>query len=187
MLLFQYTHRQLVEIAYSWVLKTCGCGVAFKEFHTAACNGEQPDVIGFSSGRSTIVEVKVSRSDFLADKRKHFRHTPQLGMGDHRYYCCPEGMIMPDELPTGWGLVYVSATGKAYCKVRPWALLQNESGNQYKGLYIHPKNLQAEHNLMYSALRRLHLRGRINEIYQQPDVKNENSNTQKDESNTLFS
>jgi hypothetical protein len=27
-------------------------------------------------------------------------------MGSARYYCCPEGLIKPEELPDGWGLMY---------------------------------------------------------------------------------
>lgn len=164
----KFTHNEIVQIAYKWVLKNCSCGVAFKEFRTAACNGEYPDVIGFSSGPSTLVEVKVSRSDFLADKSKHFRSTPELGMGDYRYYCCPEGLITPEELPAGWGLVYVNEKGKATCKVRPIVTAINTYGREYKTLFKHPKNIRAEHGLMYSALRRLHLRGRIEEVYTDP-------------------
>ena len=32
--------------------------------------GECPDVWGVSSGQTQLIEVKVSRSDFLADKKK---------------------------------------------------------------------------------------------------------------------
>ena len=69
-------------------------------------NNEHPDVIGFSSDSryTTVIEVKTSRSDFLKDSKKS--HRVNIGMGDLRYYCCPEGLITPDELPWRWGLLY---------------------------------------------------------------------------------
>jgi len=27
-------------------------------------------------------------------------------MGNYRYYLCPEGLIQPDEVPAGWGLIW---------------------------------------------------------------------------------
>jgi hypothetical protein len=60
------THKEIVDKAYTWVLKNSSCGIAFKEFYSAACNGEYPDVIGFGAwGHSIVIECKVSRSDFL--------------------------------------------------------------------------------------------------------------------------
>ncbi len=158
-----YTHRELVEIAYKWVLKNASCGVAFKELYTGSTD-EIPDVIGFGSwGHSVLVEVKVSRSDFLCDKNKSFRKNPQLGMGTRRYYCCPSGLIKKEDLPEGWGLVYVNPKGKAVCVHRP-----TKPNPEFEGSmvwYNHEKNMRAEHGLMYSALRRLHIRGLIKEIY----------------------
>jgi len=45
--------------------------VAFKELKTAGI--EIPDVIGFGSGFSIVIECKVSRADFLQDKKKPHR------------------------------------------------------------------------------------------------------------------
>ena len=155
------THKELVEISYRWVLNRAGCGVAFKELNSLACNGEYPDVIGFASwGHSVLVEVKISRSDFFADQKKSFRKTPQLGMGSQRFYCCPTGLIRKDELPIGWGLVYVNDKGKATCIHSPY------TGNIPERHTGFEKNMRAEHGLMYSVLRRLHKRGLIDVIYQ---------------------
>lgn len=86
------THKQAVQIAYRWVLKNASCGFALKELVTSNDTGEQPDVIGFgSSNHSVLIEVKISRADFLSDKKKKFRVNPEKGMGSRRYYCCPEG------------------------------------------------------------------------------------------------
>lgn len=156
------THKEVVQIAYQWVLKSGGCGVAFKELNSLACNGEYPDVLGVMGwGKSVLIEVKVSRSDFCADKKKSFRKNPELGMGTFRYYCCPEGLIKPTELPDGWGLIYVNIKGKAKCVFNPYNRI-NPTNGRHPGF---KQNLQAEHGLMYSALRRLHLKGHIETIY----------------------
>lgn len=154
----RFTHKELVDIAYKWVLKNASCGVAFKEFNCHNDTGEQADVLGFGSwGHSVLIEVKVSRGDFLSDKKKKFRIAPETGMGSQRYYCCPTGMIKAEELPEGWGLLYVNDQGRA-TKARSL-----NPGNIYSKKI--PCNIQAEMAVMYSALRRLQLRGRIDEIY----------------------
>lgn len=156
------THKQLVEVAYKWVLNNSSCGVAFKELNSLSSN-ETPDVIGFGSwGHSVLIEVKVTRADFLSDKKKIFRRYPDQGMGSQRFYCCPTGMIKREELPEGWGLIYVNDRLRPVCVHHPY------KGNIGERHDVLPKNIRAEHGLMYSALRRLHLRGRINEIYEQP-------------------
>lgn len=62
--------------------------------------------IGFKAWDTIIVEVKVSRADFLKDKAQRVRMTPSQGMGRLRYYLCPVGLIAPDEVPEKWGLLY---------------------------------------------------------------------------------
>lgn len=155
-----FTHRQLVEIAHKWVLKNCSCGVAFKELRAATCNNECPDVIGFGGwGHSVVIEVKVSRADFFSDRKKPFRQHPTQGMGTQRFYCVPKGLVDKDELPAGWGLIYVDEKMKAKVSHSPY---KGNISERHQGF---EKNTRAEHSLMYSALRRLHLRGRIEEIY----------------------
>lgn len=163
--LFQWTHAQLIPIAFRWVLKNSQCGVAFKELNTMCSNGEYPDVIGFAGcGYSLLVEVKVSRGDFLSDKKKSFRKEPEKGMGTHRYYCCPTGLIKVSDLPEGWGLIYVNAQGKAMCVHNPYKR-QIVNKTVIPGHGGFKKNIHAEHGLMYSALRRLHIKGHIESIY----------------------
>ncbi|MES3674623.1 hypothetical protein QC589_01570 [Halomonas elongata] len=53
--------------------------------------------------------MKVSRADFLADSKKRHRHAG--GVGSWRYFMCPEGLISADELPVGWGLLWVNKRG----------------------------------------------------------------------------
>lgn len=114
-----FTHQELCSLAVNWLQRTPGrsgpaCQVAFSEAK-GGWNGEIPDAIGFRTAAedegSVVVEVKVSRPDYLADKSKFHRLDGALGMGLYRYYFAPEGIISPQELPAGWGLVEVSPKG----------------------------------------------------------------------------
>jgi hypothetical protein len=99
----QSLHSDLVALAVRWLLRSGRCSIAFSEF--ATCGMETPDAIGFSAWASTIIECKVSRSDFLADGRKPFRQHPELGMGQLRYYLTAGHLIDGWELPQKWGLL----------------------------------------------------------------------------------
>lgn len=76
---------------------------------------EKPDVLNFdSSGNTELYEIKMNRSDFLADKRKYSRQEKcHSQFGDKRYYVCYGDFIKPDEIPEGWGL-YHFKQGKFY-------------------------------------------------------------------------
>jgi len=157
------THKELVPIAYKWVMKAGSCGVAFREFKTLCSNGECPDILGIRSGGHTVlIECKATRSDFLSDKNKKFRKNPQLGMGDFRFYLCPVGLISKEELPLNWGLIYVSDNGKSRCIHNPYC--KTALGNIW-GVNLHEKNYKAEQGFTYSALRRLYIKGHIECIY----------------------
>jgi len=114
-----FNHRELCSLAVNWLQRPPGrsgpaCQVAFSEAK-GGWNGEIPDAIGFRTAAedegSVVVEVKVSRADYLADRGKAHRQDGALGMGLYRYYMAPEGMISPQELPQRWGLVEVSPKG----------------------------------------------------------------------------
>ena len=105
------THRELCLIVGKWLRKSgrirpVSCPYVAIELVTAS--QETPDVFGWNYWASVLIEVKVSRSDFLADSKKPFRIEPESGIGDFRYYCCPKGMLIPDEMPPNWGLLYES-------------------------------------------------------------------------------
>jgi len=111
-----FSHQELCSLAVNWLQRAPGrsgpaCQVAFSEAK-GGWNGEIPDAIGFRTAAedegSVVVEVKVSRSDYLADRAKAHRQDGALGMGLYRYYMAPEGIISVQELPKGWGLVEVS-------------------------------------------------------------------------------
>lgn len=161
------THDDLVKKAETWLLKTKGCGFAFSDLRTINC--ETPDAIGFKSGMSILVEVKVSRNDFHADKKKIFRLNPSLGMGYFRYFLCPKGLIKPEDLPEKWGLLWANEKGVIRQKVGPKGNIW--SSFDVAGFRFSKRNTQAEMNMMYSALRRLQLRGVIEQIYDNPYIE----------------
>jgi hypothetical protein len=102
------THAELVLRACRWLSKTKRCAVVFAEAGKNVCI-EEPDAIGFRLGVSLVVECKVSRSDFLADAKKGWRTYPgrEHGMGQERWYLCPDGLLKPEEMPEKHGLLYV--------------------------------------------------------------------------------
>lgn len=81
--------------------------------------GECPDAFGWGGSSTQLIEVKVSRSDFLSDKNKLWRKHPQMGLGRYRSYLCPEGVIKQSDLPENWGLLYISESNKITQIVSP--------------------------------------------------------------------
>lgn len=137
------THAKLVSLAVAW-LRRYGCGVVLSE--QACASGEMPDAIGWKKAcHSVLVESKVSRADFLADREKPFRQKPEMGVGCERYYLAPRGLIRIDELSGGWGLL--EACGREIERVRPSARnLRSAIG------------FQNEMNLLLASLRRVEIR-----------------------------
>jgi len=110
------THSELNAIAVKWLLRAtssngAGCQVGFQEVSDTT-GKERCDAWGYSWSHnpySVLVEVKVSRSDFLADRKKP--HRQRGGVGSFRYFMCPEGLIDIKDLPDGWGLLWVNSRG----------------------------------------------------------------------------
>ena len=97
------THAQLVRLAVKW-LRGYRCGVILSE--QACLSGEMPDAIGWKHAcHSILIECKISRADFLADRDKPFRRKPESGVGCERFYLTPKSLLRLDELPAGWGLL----------------------------------------------------------------------------------
>lgn len=152
-----FTHSDLVKIGEKWLSKKCG--FVLKELTTLAM--EIPDVIGFRSGESILIECKTSRSDFYADKKKFFRKYPWEGVGRIRFYMCKNGLIMPKDLPKKWGLLWVNEKGKVTQKVGPKGNIWSVNP-EFRFQDINTKN---EIALMYSALRKLYSKGVFPLIY----------------------
>jgi hypothetical protein len=137
------THVQLVEKAVRW-LRYYRCGVVLSE--QACVSGEMPDAIGWKRAcRSVLVECKVTRADFLADRTKPFRLKPEQGVGSERFYLTVAGLVRPEQLPEGWGLLEVRGRGVEI--VHPSAKnLRTAVGFSY------------EMNLLLASLRRVEVR-----------------------------
>lgn len=100
------THRQIVNRVARWLKTAKRMTVVMSELRT--WNSETPDVIGWLSGAASImVECKTSRSDFHADKKKVFRREESRGMGDRRYFAAQNGILRPEDMPDGWGLLEI--------------------------------------------------------------------------------
>lgn len=151
-------HNRLTVLGARW-LKRNGFSVVATEL-TCFGSREQPDVIGFRSTCSAIIEVKVSRSDFYADRKKPERMSG--GLGIYRFFLCPEGMISPDDLPARWGLLYA--------KGRSVEAIIKPGGNLWPPLIMHPElepvasewvefqhqpDFSAERQALFSIARRL--------------------------------
>ena len=94
------THSALVDLAVRWLRSRYRCGIVLSE--QACCSGETPDVIAWKARcRSILIECKVSRADFLADRGKPWRVDPQGALGCERFYMAPAGLIAAAELPPG--------------------------------------------------------------------------------------
>ena len=145
------THSELVEIGRNFLLKNLKYGIVTTELSTAA--RETPDIFGLRSYYSIVIECKVSRADFLKDKKKPFRQFPEQGMGNFRLFLCPDGLILKEELPQKWGLLYW--TGKRIKKiVCPAGNAWDYTG---RDLMFIEKNHIAEYQFMVSLLRRIKL------------------------------
>lgn len=103
------THRSMCVLGARWLVRKHKCRAVLVE--RGGAGAEMPDVLGFAFADSYLIEAKESRGDFLSDKKKHFRQKPETGMGKYRWYICPQGLITADELPAGWGLLYVGKGG----------------------------------------------------------------------------
>lgn len=138
------THERLVDLAVGW-LRRYGCGIVLSE--QTCQSGETPDAIGWKGRcRSIVVECKVARSDFLADLHKPWRRRPETALGCERFYLALVGVITPEELPAGWGLLECRQ-GKIAVRVAP----PRRSRRTLEGF-------EYEMNLLLASLRRVEVR-----------------------------
>lgn len=137
------THAQLVQRAVEW-LRGYRCGVVLSE--QACATGEMPDAIGWKrASHSVLVECKISRADFLADRDKPFRRKPETGVGCERFYLTPKGLLRMQELPPGWGLLELHK--------RTVELVRSSARNLRSA-----QGLACEMNLLLASLRRVEIR-----------------------------
>ncbi|MGZ4788811.1 MAG: hypothetical protein ACXVZV_13130 [Terriglobales bacterium] len=138
------THGQLVKVAEQW-LRRYRCGIVLSEQQCSS--GEMPDAIGWKEKcRSVVVECKVSRGDFLADRGKAWRLKPEIALGCERFYLSLRGIVRPEDLPKGWGLL-------EYHERRVTMLVRPARESQRS-----PDGLMNEMNLLLASLRRVEVR-----------------------------
>ena len=83
------------------------------KFHVRNCylfDGWESDILAVDHEEKIVeIEVKVSRSDFIADFNKDEKHRIIAnGNGPSRfYYAAPEGVVNPDDVPNYAGLLVV--------------------------------------------------------------------------------
>lgn len=157
------THAELCEIAKRWLVRPNshrghGCHVALSECRSG-WSGEMPDAIGFRAAskitETVLVEVKISRSDFLADARKPHR-VDGAGLGLYRYYMCPEGLIQPEEVPERWGLLWVGQRGRVTAILGPVALSNNSGTFQRLAEpWLHSRDTEREMWLLVRVMARI--------------------------------
>jgi hypothetical protein len=137
------THAKLVSIAVKW-LRSYRCGVVLSE--QACLSGEMPDAIGWKPiCHSVLVECKVTRADFLADRDKPFRLNSEQALGCERFYLTLPGLVRVAELPEAWGLLEFRARKVEI--IRPSAKnMRRSAGFRY------------EMNLLLASLRRVEVR-----------------------------
>ena len=138
------THAQLVKVAEQW-LRRYRCGIVLSEQQCSS--GEMPDAIGWKGKcRSVVVECKISRADYLADRNKPWRTKPEIALGCERFYLAPRGVIKAEELPKGWGLL-------EYHDRRVNLLVKPARQSQRT-----PEGFTNEMNLLLASLRRVEVR-----------------------------
>ncbi|WP_052332477.1 hypothetical protein [Bacteroides neonati] len=98
-------HRELCLLGAEYLRKLT-YGVKYVSVELVTQGWELADVWGTTGFRTYLIEVKVSRADFLRDARKIVRQNPNDGAGNFRYYLCPDSMVSKDEVPNNWGLMY---------------------------------------------------------------------------------
>ena len=141
--LLRVSHDELSLIVAKWLKKHSqnilipNCATIAVDMKTI--EEEKPDVIGWNGCSSIMIEVKVGRGDFLQDFKKPFRKYPEKGVGQYRYYCCPDGLIKENEIPEKWGLLYLNDKNKIEI---------------IKVAEIQRANMIAERNILISLIRR---------------------------------
>ena len=134
------THQDLVDKAKQFISKICYVTLTEIKVQNQI---ESPDVIGFQSYKSIVIECKKSYQDFRQDKLKDHRANPAYGMGDTRFFFALSGVIPTSELPINWGLIewYPEINQNCMKIVRP-------SGK------FHPDKVR-EHMLLVTVIRRI--------------------------------
>jgi hypothetical protein len=122
----EYTHKELCLRGKRFLETKHRCVITGAEPKSTVVS-EVPDAIGWKwDGECYLIEAKVTRSDFLSDKKKPHRAE---GMADYRYYLTPKDLVKPEEVPIGWGLLYIEGRSIKVVK-RPGKNLTRNAENE---------------------------------------------------------
>ena len=143
------THTELCNLGAKW-LKSNGLVKWQKPKYIVveieSIGIPQPDIYGFGNCKTQQIEVKVSRSDFLADKKKYHMQFPDKNVGQYRSYLCPYNMIKESDLPEKWGLLWVD---------------ENKRITVIKHPEIQESHFESEMTIISSILRRIEVKPQI--------------------------
>ena len=110
----KWEHKQLVDLAKSWLLNAKRCNPVFCE-RGSGQSREMPDTLGWTAKGSVLVECKSNIADFRSDKIKVVRTHPEMGMGRLRFYLLTEEVYRVakecKELVPGWGICIIGSMG----------------------------------------------------------------------------
>ncbi len=136
------THAELISRGINWLKNNQVSTMRFPIIlHEYRCYANSiPDIIGMNHNRTAVIECKISRADYLADQKKGHRHYC-FQLGNLRYYLCPVGMLKPEEINGGWGLLYC----------HPHRITLEKESN----IFTKEQTRQEEYRVMYSVIRRL--------------------------------
>lgn len=106
-------HDLLSLLGLTWCFNM-GCVVGMNEIQMSGVGIADAVAFGITRGkqRGILIESKVSRSDFKRDAKKwhrRYKSDATIGISD-RYYIAPPGMLRPEEIPDGWGLLEPAQT-----------------------------------------------------------------------------
>lgn len=156
-LLIEFTHDDVVDIGAKWLKQVIKCPVIAKE---VKCIGsrEIPDVIGFRSDTSFLIECKASRADFLSDFKKPERQGLCSSLGNYRLYLAPRGIIDPSRVPNTWGILEINERGKVdvvrFMKGNIYCGSSTPERYKLEDPFFHESDILKERSMLYSLLRR---------------------------------
>lgn len=166
------SHYDLCRLTAERYFKTLRADVALWEYKTMTCS-EEPDVLIFKSAFTSLYEIKVSRSDFLADKKKSCRvkyrvmnynlrtvkiNDDRVNIRTHSVYGGSLECFYQEEPHLGTRRYFVCPSGMIDPKEAPqnWGLIWFKNGrfSVKKKSGKHRKNIHAEMNLLTHAFRK---------------------------------
>ena len=101
-----------------------------------------------------MIEVKVSRSDFFADKKKPERKAG--GVGTYRFYLAPAGLIAVTDLPESWGLLEFNGRSVQMVhgpKGNLWPSFESAAGSDWE-FFVHSPCSVAERSILFTIARK---------------------------------